>query len=624
VNEEIHQELVAVAATGLILYGIGIPAWLFLELFKSRGHLHKKNHHMYHLTRFKLGSFFKTYEARWFYWEVVVIIEKMLLVGMLGIVEQYSPKQLMVGSTICIVYTLLVLRVAPYESDGDDWLAFLCTLSLTVTYAMGLLVALDEKKNPGFSDGAESSRVLNTEQVSVTLVVINSLPLVFFLWSVATLLRNKITNTNKVARPEIVSGLQKIQPVEVSAAVSTEQAVPRESRQVRDSALEHVVSAIHLEHDMHERALEKRNEKQKRASMARTKSRLAERARLKKSKKLHAVPCFASLNDDAIATMVDSMSYETHAQGEVICEQGAVADAFYVVCKGRCTASISVPQYESAGGRDGGDGGVSNSNELLKVGTIESGGHFGNQAFESDPESGKPPVRNATVTVDSESCDLLVLSRDQFFKLRGRGGVLSDDVIKMMQEVELARAKANEEMLGGRDRLQMGKQIQSAAANESAYVDSLQQITAVDKEDPVRAPPPPPPRLSTLKSAEVDTATLSPQETKMRAIFQSFDGDGNGRLSVTEFSNMMSQLGSTIDASTAREMILRDSKLEVSFEGFCDIVKAAGERTRRKEGKVGATTAQQVGTGSASAGRASLNAVVLEKYKDNHNHTVLS
>ena len=561
---------------------------------------------MYHLTRFKLGSFFKTYEARWFYWEVVVVIEKMLLVGMLGIVEQYSPKQLMVGATICIVYTLFVLRAAPYESDQDDWLAFLCTLSLTATYGMGLLVALDEKNSNDDSD----SRMLNTEQVSATLVAINTVPLVFFLGSVATLLRNK--NNIKGARREKISGVQKIQPVDVSAAVLTEGADQQyDPQEVHSGTLEHVVSAIHLEHDRHERELKKRNEKQKRASMARTRSRLAERARLKKSKRLHAVPCFASLDDDAIAVMIDSMAYESHAQGEVICAQGDVANAFYVVCKGKCTASISVPQHV---------GEASDRSELLKVGTIESGGHFGNQAFESDPESGKPPVRKATVTVDSESCDLLVLSREQFFELRGQGGILSDEVIKMMQEVELARAKANDAMLDGRERLQIGKQEQSPAADEgTAAVESVQQTAAVNNEDPpVQAPPPPPPTPTpTPQDSKTDTAALlSPQETKLRGVFQSFDGDGNGRLSVTEFSKMMSQMGTAMDASTAREMILRDSELEVSFEGFCDIVKAAGERTRRKKSQVGAAAAAP--PPPQQQGRASLNAVVLEKYKTNH------
>jgi hypothetical protein len=69
---------------------------------------------------------------------------------------------------------------------------------------------------------------------------------------------------------------------------------------------------------------------------------------------------------------------------------------------------------------------------------------------------------------------------------------------------------------------------------------------------------------------------------------------------------MMSQLGSAMDVSTAREMILRDTELEVSFDGFCNIVKAAGERTCRHT------------CASSPQARSSLNAIVLKKYKS-HN-----
>jgi hypothetical protein len=62
----------------------------------------------------------------------------------------------------------------------------------------------------------------------------------------------------------------------------------------------------------------------------------------------------------------------------------------------------------------------------------------------------------------------------------------------------------------------------------------------------------------------------------------------------------------------------RYTELEVSFEGFCDIVKAAGERTSRKDREGGAPSPPpQLGqrTGTSQQGPQSLNAVVLEKYK---------
>jgi hypothetical protein len=194
----VHRELVGVAVTGLVVYGLGIPACLLLELFKKRLQLHDEDHMHFDLTRFRLGTFFKTYEARYFYWEVVVVLVKMVLVGMLGIVEQYSPVQLMFGSIVCVAYTLLVLRVAPYESDQDDWLAFVCMLSLSITYISGLLVALE-------STVEEGEKVLDVELISSTLVVVGSIPLVFFVWAVAKVFMSKRGKVRNAPKEEHVS-----------------------------------------------------------------------------------------------------------------------------------------------------------------------------------------------------------------------------------------------------------------------------------------------------------------------------------------------------------------------------------------------------------------------------------
>ena len=143
------------------------------------------------------------------------------------------------------------------------------------------------------------------------------------------------------------------------------------------------------------------------------------------------MPCFASLSDDAINVMIDNMNYETHTKGEVICEEGDVADAAFVVCDGQCAASVSLPH--SAG--------------VQKVGIIGSGEIFGSRALEFDAESSSAPVRNASVTVESDVCNLLVLSRAKFFKLLNKGSVLDEAVKISLEEIEGARAKHNQELL---------------------------------------------------------------------------------------------------------------------------------------------------------------------------------
>lgn len=199
--KEDHMPIIATSIMGLILYGIGIPLFLLAVLVMNRHHLHGEGHSKYHMAQFRLGNFFQIYKKRWYFWEVIVMIEKMLLVGMLGIVDQYSPVQLLVGGAICFSYALVVLRVAPYLSDRHDWLAFFCTLSLSITYMVGLLIALD-MKNVEEKDRMIESKD-ESEAVSVILVVVCMFPVVYYAWGVLVIATSKCKGREKVVHTRI-------------------------------------------------------------------------------------------------------------------------------------------------------------------------------------------------------------------------------------------------------------------------------------------------------------------------------------------------------------------------------------------------------------------------------------
>ena len=175
---------------GLLLYGAGIPLGLLIVLVRNRHSLHDQSDSKYHMTEFSLGSFYKAYEQKWFYWEVVVVVEKMLLVGLLSVVQQYSPVQLLVGTMVCFVYALVALHIAPYVGKHQDMLSFLCTLSLSIMYISGLLVALDEKES-----------LMTVEVVSQVLVVVGVVPILAFLWSVIATVKS--TFDHQATQPQV-------------------------------------------------------------------------------------------------------------------------------------------------------------------------------------------------------------------------------------------------------------------------------------------------------------------------------------------------------------------------------------------------------------------------------------
>ena len=71
--------------------------------------------------KFELGGLYLQYEEAYFFFEVIVILYKMLMTGPLCIVEAGTPRQAMVGMLIQIAFMLLVLKLSPYTEDLDDF-----------------------------------------------------------------------------------------------------------------------------------------------------------------------------------------------------------------------------------------------------------------------------------------------------------------------------------------------------------------------------------------------------------------------------------------------------------------------------------------------------------------------
>ena len=64
--------------------------------------------------------------------------------------------------------------------------------------------------------------------------------------------------------------------------------------------------------------------------------RVAQRRKLKESKRMRSVPIFQHLNDASIGAIVDVMTPQTFKHGEVIVHEGDEANSFYIIVEGRC------------------------------------------------------------------------------------------------------------------------------------------------------------------------------------------------------------------------------------------------------------------------------------------------
>ena len=69
-------------------------------------------------------------------WEVVEMLRRVVLVGIMVLVLRGQITQLVIGTVFSLVYLLLQTQAGPYRDSGDDFLATACSLSLCVVFLL--------------------------------------------------------------------------------------------------------------------------------------------------------------------------------------------------------------------------------------------------------------------------------------------------------------------------------------------------------------------------------------------------------------------------------------------------------------------------------------------------------
>ena len=80
--------------------------------------------------RFLYGAF----EPQFFWWELVEMSRRFLLVGVYVTVRQGTIEQLLYGSFTALLYLALQVQATPYKERADDFFASVCSLLLVVLF----------------------------------------------------------------------------------------------------------------------------------------------------------------------------------------------------------------------------------------------------------------------------------------------------------------------------------------------------------------------------------------------------------------------------------------------------------------------------------------------------------
>ena len=365
--------------------------------------------------------------------------------GGLVVLAPGSPYQILGAILIMQFHLLVVLKLAPFIKDSEDWSSFISTLGLCAmslgAYSMMLHAGKEELDRIG-------AVLVGISVFCITIVIAIMILIDCGLWkrlhgaktNVTEELQTQIQPVNENTILNIDEdnqnnqNNQSINEVSNSSGISTvpirnigsgTQIHPAAQNQNlrRDSLLLHVHN-IHEEHRQSQITLDANIQRQARKQKRKTELRVQARSKLKQQKILTNVPAFAKLTENEIEAMINVMTRENHLKGTVLCLQGDVANKFYVVMDGECIACIK------------------RNDETRKVGTIGQFKFFGESSLLS--EQGVDLIRNASVEVSTEVLTVMVLTKSNFHALI-ESGKLNKDVLEGVKKIDLERQAENVE-----------------------------------------------------------------------------------------------------------------------------------------------------------------------------------
>jgi len=154
----------------LIVYIVGIPFIMFMLMWWHRKHLHDVNSKKHLMVKNALGGLYLQYEPKYWWFELMILLNKTIMCGGLVILSPGSPSQVLCGVLFMMFHLLVVLKLSPFENDSEDVSSVAASLGLTLIYIGALMKMLEDMytKMNGEGVGEQDDRV-NMSYVGVAL-----------------------------------------------------------------------------------------------------------------------------------------------------------------------------------------------------------------------------------------------------------------------------------------------------------------------------------------------------------------------------------------------------------------------------------------------------------------------
>ena len=132
---------------------------------------------------------FDLHRPQFWFWELGNLVFKLCITGVLCIVAQGSPFQVILALIVCMINANLLLRFAPYDSNLADALAIVCAVCLSMTVLGGYVLMANE-----------TMQTVDPLYMDMGLIALNMVPFVIFAFNIVQLKAGSITKVGLIGR----------------------------------------------------------------------------------------------------------------------------------------------------------------------------------------------------------------------------------------------------------------------------------------------------------------------------------------------------------------------------------------------------------------------------------------
>ena len=108
-----HIVYAALALVFMLVYILGIPMTMLVLLYRKRNALYDESHPEHKDVYYQLGGLYSNFEPRYYWFEIVNVLHKMLMTGAIVVIAPGTAAQPLVAMLFQLFYLLLVLKLAP-------------------------------------------------------------------------------------------------------------------------------------------------------------------------------------------------------------------------------------------------------------------------------------------------------------------------------------------------------------------------------------------------------------------------------------------------------------------------------------------------------------------------------